>query len=76
MVEGVRPILGGVTQEIAEECEPQTDPTLLLLREILEELRALRVHAERAAGFLDNPVRRYRESMRRNRASSGDQAGQ
>jgi hypothetical protein len=37
-----------------------------LLHEILGELRALRETADRAAAFFDNPVKRYRESMRRN----------
>jgi len=54
-------------EETTQECSDE----LVVLREILMELRELRGFAERAAGFLDNPVKRYRESMRRSR---GDRA--
>jgi hypothetical protein len=48
-----------------EETTAECSDELVVLREILMELRELRGFAERAAGFLDNPVKRYRESMRR-----------
>ena len=53
--------MGQVTQGIRDDYV--TDEAELLAQ-ILVELKALREFAERAAGFLDNPVKRYRESMR------------
>lgn len=44
---------------------------MVLLAQILEELRSQGEILRKAAGFLDNPVRRYRQSMREAKRDRG-----
>jgi hypothetical protein len=48
------------------------DESTEVLREILAELKRQGAVLDRAAGFLDNPVARYKEAMRRSRRDGRD----